>query len=140
MSYSNKITYLLLFIFLFLLIGVAKAQVKSDAYQKAVEYSYKHQVKVFIFFESDGCGFCKKMRQESLKDNKILRSMYQLRYNIDTLPGERIVRKILQRARELVRVPFFYIFHVDENHKVIIDKYHTGYMTRIEFEEWLNTK
>jgi thioredoxin-related protein len=140
MSYSNKIIYLLSLIFLFLLAGVVNAQDKSNALQRAMEYSYKYNVRVFVFLEADSCGFCKKMRQESFSNNKTLSGMYQLRYNVDTLPGERIVRKILQKAKELVRVPFFYIFHVDENHKVIIDKYHTGYMTKEEFQEWLNTK
>lgn len=105
-------------------------QIVAENYQDAIKKSGEMGMPVLVLFEADWCGWCKKMKQETLSNEKVkeaLRNYIIVTVNTDT--NKDIVRKHGVRG-----LPSQLITNVREEKL----KFGSGYQDANAFVQWLN--
>jgi thiol:disulfide interchange protein len=105
-------------------------QITATSYADALAQAGKHGMPVLINFGADWCSWCKKMKSETLTDQKVKDVMMNYVYlYVDTDKDRATGRKFGVSA-----LPSFVITNCNEQKL----KFEQGYKSAGEFEPWLN--
>jgi thioredoxin-related protein len=99
-------------------------------YEEAISEAKKENKNIFIFFSADWCGYCTKMKSQTINDETVKESLKKYVYlYINTDSDGEIVKKF-----KVNRLPSFVV--VDKDEKQL--KKHSGFMEPVSFNKWLN--
>jgi hypothetical protein len=99
-------------------------------YAEAVSEAKKENKNIFIFFSADWCGYCTKMKSQTMNDDTVKDSLKKYVYlYVNTDSDGEIVKKF-----KVNRLPSFVV--VDKDEKQL--KKHSGFMESVSFNKWLN--
>lgn len=105
-------------------------QITANSYQEALKISSETGKPVLAFFTSDGCGWCTKMKAETLTDKSVIETMKNYIFVfVDTNKDRDGVRKF-----GIVGLPSYVI----TNGKEDTFKSGSGFMNGVNFNNWLN--
>lgn len=107
-----------------------KEQIVASSYREAIQKSGELGRPVFAFFTADWCGFCRKMKSETLSDKKIAEMLkdYIVVY-VDTDKDRVGVNKF-----NVSSLPSYVI----TNHKEENLKFGSGHMNVENFAKWID--
>lgn len=105
-------------------------QILVSNYQEAISESKKENKNILIFFSADWCGYCTKMKSQTMNDETVEESLKKYIYlYVNTDKDREIVKKF-----KVNRLPSFIV--IDKNEKQL--KKHSGFMEAVGFNKWLN--
>lgn len=109
-----------------------KEQVVAGTYAEAIKKAAELKMSVLVFFESDWCSWCKKLKSETLSDAKVKEAMKKyIVVFVDTGKDRAAAKKFG------VRYLPSYVVTNDKEEKVKSDG---GFKTADEFLRWLGTQ
>jgi thiol:disulfide interchange protein len=104
-------------------------QITANSYQEALKISSETGKPVLAFFTSDGCGWCDKMKRETLTDSNVVEAMKSYVFVfVDTSKDRDGVRKF-----GIVGLPSYVVTNAKEERL----KFGSGFMNGINFHNWL---
>ena len=109
---------------------IVRSQITASSYKDAIKKSGEKGMPVMIFFEADWCGWCKKMKDESLSDKDVKKIMknYILVF-VDYDRNTSVARKFGVKA-----LPSYAITNMNETNL----KSDAGYLNAKRFHNWLD--
>ncbi len=107
-----------------------KHQITARSYKDAIKKSEKEGVPVLVFFEADWCGWCKKMKRDSLTDKDVKEIMKN--YILVLVDYDR--NKSVARRFGVRSIPSYVITNAKERRL----KSGNGYLNADRFHKWLD--
>jgi len=101
---------------------------KANSFEEAIDLAKLHNKKVFIYFSSSNCGWCKKMNR-TLADSEIVEILKSNVVMFDNPSND------LKNRAGITAYPSYMI--VDSESKPISGSFRKGYLNEKDFKKWL---
>lgn len=104
-----------------------------ESYDEALEVAKKHKRSIFLYFGAPWCGYCVKMKSETLNDKEVMEKLSKeyVVYIVNT-----DVDKTTTRKYGISGIPQYLIINDDES--IVVKD--SGFKPKQDFISWLNPK
>lgn len=121
---------------------VAAPKPSANTYREAVKLAHSQNKKLFVFFTTNSCGLCRKMKAETLSDSRVEKhfAKYYIVYyvNVDLDKDKEVA---FAYRRYLVNgFPTYCFVSMKDPRKPILLKGARGYKDYSSFALWHNAK
>jgi thioredoxin 1 len=104
-----------------------------DDYEEAIEYSKENNKKILVFFTAEWCGWCKEMKEKTIKDSEVENAIFQDKV-ICYIDMDKNIQ--LKNKFKINKIPAYLI--LNEKQEILEKSF--GFKTKKEFLEWINPK
>ena len=101
---------------------------EPTSFKHAVELAKKRNVNIFVFFESDNCGYCTKMKEQLSKPEAMKKLSNYVVYFCNAKEERKLAHK-----NKVYGVPAYFVF--DKNEEKLKSGF--GYKDESQFIQWL---
>jgi thiol:disulfide interchange protein len=108
---------------------IEKKQITTVNFKEAIEKSKESKMNVLAFFVSDSCGFCQKLKKETLSDDSVKELMknYIVVY-IDADKDRGSIKKF-----KVTGLPTYIVLNQDEKQL----QFGSGFLNKTQFFDWI---
>lgn len=108
---------------------VEKSQILASNFKEAIEKSKENKMDVLVFFVSDSCGFCQKLKKETLSDDSVKELMKK--YVVVFIDSDKDREHI--KKYKVTGLPTYIIVNQDEKQL----QFGSGFLNKNQFSDWL---